>query len=248
MNLRRESGLSLIELMVAIALSVVVLLGVLQVYLSGSDHAAFNHAQQQNQANARFILSLLQRESGHAGYSAWERHVSADDDQQYDFVIDREAPFPSLTDTATGCVFNAGQVASLDAGGRGICLRYQRAQRDDAQIHQDCTGGALYGDDDSTTPQTLVSHLRLSNGELLCKTNNPRSTGEIALAGDIHDLMFAVGSTNQIRAGLVLTSTRALLPENCTYQDPLNTATNKSTDTRGLCSAFAQTLYLRNQP
>lgn len=248
MNLRRESGLSLIELMVAISLGVLVLLSVLQVYLSGSDHAAFNHAQQQNQANARFILSLLQRESGHAGYSAWEHHANGEDDQQYDFVIDREGPFPGLTDAATGCVFAARQVASLDAGGRGICLRYQRAQRSDAQVHQDCTGGALYGDDDAGKPQTLVSHLRLSGGQLLCKTNNPLSSGEVALAGGIHDLMFAVGSTNQIRVGLVLTSTRALLPENCTYQDPLNTATQKSTGTRGLCSAFAQTLYLRNQP
>jgi type IV pilus assembly protein PilW len=60
--------------------------------------------------------------------------------------------------------------------------------------------------------------------------------------------MFAVGSTNQLRAGLVLTSTRALLPENCTYQDPLNPATTKNTGARGLCSAFTQTLYLRNQP
>lgn len=248
MNPRRESGLSLIELMVAITLGVMVLLGVLQVYLAGSDHAAFNHAQQQNQANARFILDLLQRESGHAGYSAWVRHATEADGQQYDFVIDREGPFPALTDSATGCTFAELQVASLDAGGRGLCLRYQLAQGSDAQVHQDCTGAALYGDEDKGNPLTLVSHLRLADSQLLCKTNNARSTGEVALANGIHDLTFAVGSTNQVRAGLVLTSTRALLPENCTYQDPLNPATQKSTGTRGLCSAYSQTLYLRSQP
>ncbi|MBB4865271.1 type IV pilus assembly protein PilW [Pseudomonas nitritireducens] len=248
MSRQRQRGLSLIELMVAIALGVMVLLGVLQVYLSGSEHAAFNHAQQQNQANARFILTLLQRESGHAGYSAWVRHASAADDQQYDFVIDRQGPFPALTDATTGCIFAAGQVASPDAGGRGLCLRYQRAQRSDAQTQQDCTGAALYSDDDEGNPQALVSHLRLSGGQFLCRTNNPLSAGETVLAEGLHDLVFAVGSTNQIRAGLVLTSRRALLPENCSYQDPLNPATSKDTGTRGLCSAFAQTLYLRNQP
>lgn len=248
MSRHRQTGLSLIELMVAIALGVMVLLGVLQIYLSGSDHAAFNHAQQQNQANARFILDLLQRESGHAGYSAWVRHATNADDQQYDFVIDREGPFPALTDASTGCIFGAGKVASLDAGGRGLCLRYQRPQRSDAQVHQDCTGASLYSDDDTGNPQVLVSHLRLVDDELLCKTNNALSAGEVALASGIHDLMFAVGSTNQLRAGLVLTSTRALLPENCTYQDPLNLATTKSTGARGLCSAFTQTLYLRSQP
>lgn len=248
MTAHRQTGLSLIELMVAIALGVMVLLGVLQIYLSGSDHAAFNHAQQQNQANARFILDLLQRESGQAGYSAWVRHASDADEQQYDFVIDREGPFPALTDTATGCTFGAGKVASLDAGGRGLCLRHQRPQRSDAQVHQDCTGASLYSDDDAGNPAVLVSHLRLVDGELLCKTNNALSAGEVALADGIHDLMFAVGSTNQIRVGLVLGSSRALLPENCTYQDPLNPATTRSTGARGLCSAFAQTLYLRNQP
>jgi type IV pilus assembly protein PilW len=248
MRSRRQSGLSLIELMIAIALGLMVLLGVLQIYLSGSEHAAFNHAQQQNQTNARFILALLQRESAHAGYSAWVRHASAADDQQYDFVIDRQGPFPALTDATTGCTFGAAKVASLDAGGRGLCLRYQRAQRSDAQVQQDCTGGALYSNDDEGNPQTLVSHLRLVDGQLLCKTNNPLSAGETVLASGIHDLLFAVGSSNQIRAGLVLASHRALLPENCSYQDPLNPSTQKSTGTRGLCSAFAQTLYLRNQP
>ncbi|MBV7586755.1 prepilin-type N-terminal cleavage/methylation domain-containing protein [Pseudomonas sp. PDM33] len=248
MTAHRQTGLSLIELMVAIALGVMVLFGVLQIYLSGSDNAAFNHAQQQNQANARFILDLLQRESGRAGYSAWVRHATAADDQQYDFVIDREGPFPALTDSATGCTFDAGKGTSLDAGGRGLCLRYQRPQRSEAQVHQDCTGAPLYSDDDAGNPQVLVSHLRLVDGELLCKTNNALSTGEVALASGIHDLMFAVGSTNQLRAGLVLTSSRALLPENCTYQDPLNPATTQSTGARGLCNAFTQTLYLRNQP
>lgn len=248
MSARRQWGLSLIELLVALVLSTLVLLGILQIYLSGSEHAAFNQVQQQQQANAHFILELLQRESAHAGYSAWTRHTNGADDRQYDFVIDREGPFPGLTDAATGCAFREHQVASLDADGHGLCLRYQRAQRGDAQIHDDCTGAPLYGTDDAARPATLVSHLRLSAGQLLCRTNNPLSAGEVALAGDIHDLVFAEGSGNQVRVGLVLVSPRALLPENCSYRDPLDPARQRSTDSRGQCRAFAQTLYLRNQP
>lgn len=92
-----------------------------------------------------------------------------------------------------------------------------------------------------------MSHLYFSGGELRCKTNNTAATGESVLASGIHDLRFAAASINQVRVGLVLASTRPLLPENCTYQDPLGDQ-QKDTGTRGLCSAFAQTLYLRNQP
>ncbi|MDH1007971.1 prepilin-type N-terminal cleavage/methylation domain-containing protein [Pseudomonas nicosulfuronedens] len=247
MNASAQKGLSLIELMVALALGTLVLFTVLQIYLSGSDHAAFNNAQQQNQSRARFILDLLQSQAGQAGYVAWQRHATAQDAALFDFVLDREGPFPSLTDSRTGCSFADGKVSAVDADGKGLCVRYQRSQRSDAQFHQDCSGGALYSDADSSTPQVLVSHLYVSGSELHCKTNNTASAGEVVLATGIHDLRFESASVNQVRVGLVLTSTRLLLPENCTYQDPLGDQ-QKNTGTRGLCSAFAQSLYLRNQP
>lgn len=247
MNASTQKGLSLIELMVALALGTLVLFTVLQIYLSGSDHAAFNNAQQQNQSRARFLLDLLQNEAGHAGYVAWQRHAVAQDATQFDFILDRDGPFPSLTDSRTGCSFGAGKVSSVDANGKGLCLRYQRSQRVDAQFQQDCSGGALYSDTDSGTPLVLVSHLYFSNGELRCKTNNSASAGEAVLATGIHDLRFLAASVNQVRVGLVLTSTRPLLPENCTYPEPLGDQ-QKDTGTHGLCGAFAQTLYLRNQP
>lgn len=247
MTARTQQGLSLIELMVALALGALLLFSVLQIYLSGSDHAAFNHAQQQNQSRARFILDLLQNQAGHAGYVAWQRHAVAADAAQFDFVLDREGPFPALQDSRTGCSFADAKVSAVDADGKGLCLRFQRSQRVDAQFLQDCSGGALYSDSDSSTPAVLVSHLYLADGELRCRTNNTASTGESVLASGIHDLRFVAASVNQVRVGLVLTSTRSLLPENCTYQDPLGDQ-QRDTGTRGLCSAFAQTLYLRNQP
>lgn len=253
MTRRPQAGFSLIELMVAITLGLLVLFGILQIYLSNSDNAAFNFAQQQNQGNARLILGRLDQEASHAGYSAWQEsstQLETGGETLYDFRIDRDLPFPEQTEKTTGCVFAEGEVAVIDSNGKGLCLRYQRAQVSDAQYRLDCTGGTLYADDsdDTGSPETLVSHLYLSGRQLLCKTNNALSEGALPIASGIHDLRFEKSAANRIRVGLVLSSERQLLPANCDYQDPLDAASQKSTGNRGLCAAFGQTLYLRNIP
>jgi type IV pilus assembly protein PilW len=65
---RRSSGLSLIELMVAMTISLVLIAGAAQVYLGSSQAYAVNEATARLQENARYGLSVLEPDIRMAGY------------------------------------------------------------------------------------------------------------------------------------------------------------------------------------
>ena len=72
------SGFSLIELMIAMAISLILLLGVTQIYLGTS---ATNRAQEglsRVQENARFAIDSLSRDIRHAGYFGCPRTANAE--------------------------------------------------------------------------------------------------------------------------------------------------------------------------
>ncbi len=67
--LRSQKGLSLIELMVALVLGLVLMIGVLQVFLASRQTFATNEAMSRLQENGRFALDYISNSARHAGYT-----------------------------------------------------------------------------------------------------------------------------------------------------------------------------------
>lgn len=65
---KRQAGLSLIELMIGIALSLLLILGVTQIFLSSKTTYSSNQALSTVQENGRFAIELLSRDVRNAGY------------------------------------------------------------------------------------------------------------------------------------------------------------------------------------
>ena len=67
-SLRQQHGLSLVELMVAMALSLLLMLGVMQIFLSSKQTYSTNIALSRVQESGRFALDFLARDIRNAGY------------------------------------------------------------------------------------------------------------------------------------------------------------------------------------
>lgn len=65
---RQQAGLSLVELMIAVALGMLLMLGVMQVFLSSKNTYASNQELSEIQESGRFALEILTRDIRNAGY------------------------------------------------------------------------------------------------------------------------------------------------------------------------------------
>lgn len=64
----KQKGLSIVELMVALAVGMVLIAGIMQVFLSSRNTYAVNEAMARVQENGRFALEFIARNARHAGY------------------------------------------------------------------------------------------------------------------------------------------------------------------------------------
>lgn len=125
----RQRGLSIVELMVALAISSFLILGITQLYINNKKTYLFQQSQELNQENGRFTLALLSQELAKAGYR-----------RRPDIAITQDFPADSgssKTGNALGCNFAAG--ASVIGDASSICIRYQA--RDAGET--DCRGQVL---------------------------------------------------------------------------------------------------------
>ena len=67
-NLKNQRGLSLVELMIALLLGLVLILGVSQITISSKQTYTVVNSQSQTQENARVVKHFLGRGLRHAGY------------------------------------------------------------------------------------------------------------------------------------------------------------------------------------
>lgn len=191
-----QRGLSLVELMVALLLGSVLIIGVTQLFLDQKRHAQFQFGQLANQGNARFATHSIERLAARAGYRARPQAQIA------------EEAFPARG-AVHGCpAFAAGQTLALAQGNRSaaLCVRYQRGL--EAQ-EADCSGASLPF---STKPLNVVAHLALDSnaGKLTCTSfveggSGPGSAS--VLVEDMVDFSFQplADSTEQVQqVGLYL--------------------------------------------
>lgn len=115
-NKTLQDGLSMIELLVALAISGFLILGITQVYISNKSNYSFQQSQATNMDSGRFLQMILNEQIAKAGY----RRVPDDD-------FDRA--FKAKGAAGDCAAFpREGVVTKLsDASTKGFCIRYQPA-------------------------------------------------------------------------------------------------------------------------
>ncbi|WP_263140373.1 PilW family protein [Pseudomonas sp. RIT-PI-AD] len=196
-----QSGLSLVELMVALAISSFLILGVTQIYIDNKRSYTFQQNQAENQEGSRFTLLLLQQELAKAGYR--RRPDTATD-----------VAFPTVS--ASGCDFSAGAGVAYNSAS-SICIRYQPRDKQD----RDCLGNLPANLTDIANPYTtakefFIERLYLNGNDLMCTSTHVDETGAVKLASatatllsNVADLRFELGIGSNTEPRAVLSYTKA---------------------------------------
>ncbi|MHB0766677.1 PilW family protein [Stutzerimonas sp. NM35] len=193
-----QRGISMIELLVALAISSFLLLGISQIYLDNQRNYLFQRNQTANSEGSRFITLMLNNYLGKAGY----RRAP---DQAF------EDAFPEKNASSDCAKFDKGNAITTTADGIGICLRYQPLVSGEA----DCQGNNTTAFDDSKAFQppptnslvtlaiTYTPSDELNEGALTCKNVNT-STSPSALLSGIADfrLEFGLGTKDMFEKKL----------------------------------------------
>jgi type IV pilus assembly protein PilW len=119
----RQQGLSLIEVMVSLTLSVFLLAGLVEVAVTNKKTYGFQQGQATTSENGRFAMNLLDRYVGLAGYRS-------------DASVDIGPAFPASIAAGNCPAFLESQVVARNNNSTGICIRYQPPG---PPFDQDCT-------------------------------------------------------------------------------------------------------------
>ncbi len=131
LNNTRQRGLSMVELLVALAISSFLILGITQVYIDNKRNYVFQQSQANNQENTRFAELTLNAWLNRAGYR-----------RAPDQAI--EDAFPQVAATADCRAFEEGAtvtdfIAAAGSQEVGLCIRYQPA----SPTELDCQGNTV---------------------------------------------------------------------------------------------------------
>ncbi len=123
MSLKRhqQSGLTMIEVMVALVISGFLIIGLTQVYLDHKRAYIFQHSQADNLDNSRFAVSVLDEWLAKAGYRRAPNQAHSE-------VFKRSTELSDHCETFAQNSVITQIKADADTGQRGFCLRYQPAQ------------------------------------------------------------------------------------------------------------------------
>lgn len=116
----RQSGLSLIELMVAMVIGLFLILGVTQIFVSNQTSYLFQQGQLGNTENGRFSVAMLSQELMRAGYR---------------YNLARAIP---TDNTLAGCTFPSG-AAVVAISATSFCIQYETTSKADVN----CQGTPL---------------------------------------------------------------------------------------------------------
>lgn len=162
-----QKGLSIIEIMVALVLSSLLILGVTQVYLDNKRSYVFQQSQSENQEGSRYTLLLLQQELAKAGYRRRPDQLP-------------EAAFPASN--VIGCNFSSGQTVRGDAG--QVCIRYQPSGPNELNCRGNPPHNAADLDEPYTSsPEIIVARLYRQDDALLCDSIHTNPTTGAAISG-----------------------------------------------------------------
>jgi type IV pilus assembly protein PilW len=159
-----QSGLSIIELMIALALSSFLILGITQIYVDNKKNYIHQQNQANNQENSRFLVMIIDSYLNKTGYRRAPH--------QY-----QEDVFKNIPESADCEEFKKEVPITKAKGGIGVCIRYQPLVSQEL----DCTGQQTPAFDDSKAysfaNNAIVMTLRYKpdanlEGTLECKVGN----------------------------------------------------------------------------
>lgn len=132
---RGQRGISLIELMVALAIGCFLILGITQIYIDNRRTYNFQQQQAGNQENHRFLVMLMESYLNKVGFRRTPAQIPEYAFRRLDATTDCEAFKPESPITR----------AKPDNGVIGVCLRYYPLLEGEL----DCTGNATPNFEDS---------------------------------------------------------------------------------------------------
>lgn len=196
---QRQNGLSMIELLISLAISSFLILGITQVYIDNKRNQVFQLNQMGNLEGSRFAALVIDQYLGKAGY---RRNPAA--------LI--ETSFPSRPAGGDCLEFKLGHTATgLDPDvGEGFCIRYQPQVSGEL----DCQGSSSSVNYTEAFPGNFPSadqvilafkyesggNTDLQKGRLLCKNLNATAPQYSELLSGIADirLEFGVGNNDAL--------------------------------------------------
>jgi len=150
----RQQGLSLIELMVALTIGLILMLGVGQIFLSNKASYNIQNGLGQLQENARFALNIMSQDIGMAGYDPVEDGTTVDAFNAANTLENQSA------NADLGFTVAAGTASDT------VEINYTSAT--------DCNGNASGG--------TATNRYYLNNTDLMC-LGNGSATAEVIAEG-----------------------------------------------------------------
>lgn len=192
--LKRQQGLSIIELMIALAISSLLILGITQIFIDNKRNYVFQRSQVNLQENARYAELLLNEYLAKAGYRR------APDDHP-------EFAFPAAASNGDCQAFTSGSSITGTTDKKGMCIRYQPLLSGEP----DCLGVATAAFTDTipfTSPGNgalvtvaikYAEGVTLEHGSITCKNINTGTSGELLSNVADFRLEFGVGKDNTSR-------------------------------------------------
>lgn len=158
----RQTGLSMIELLIALAISSFLIIGITQIYIDNKRNYGFQQSQGEIQEANRFISLLLDTYLNKAGYS------------REPYVIDEEIFKAASPDLCSP--FKDGQrvTKTKDNVGIGLCIRYTQLQSEEL----DCAGNttATFDDtnpfDNKNRAPVVTAAFYVDEGKLYCQSGD----------------------------------------------------------------------------
>lgn len=180
-----ERGLSLIELMVALAVGLIVILIAATIYVEGLRNFGFRTSQSENLGNSRYALGTLDNEFTKAGYRR-------DPTQAMDEAFPADA-----SALPNGCKFAVGQaIYAIDAS--TLCIRYQARDNNEKDCAGSAAGIAGLGAYQAPPSPALGAGLFaekyfLKDGALVCQAGNQADESQQEVALGVRGVIFEFG-------------------------------------------------------
>lgn len=198
----RQRGLSVVELLIALAISSFLILGITQIYIDNKRSYGFQQSQGELQENQRFLAMILDGYLNRAGF------------QRSPIQMPEEA-FKQAAASGECGAFGKGDGVAPTTDGNGLCIRYYPVSTDEL----DCTGATVPTFDDSKayseTGDPVLMVLRYIpsndlNGVLQCKVG----TRTAELVTGVADLRLNLrkndGVVTEVRYAALMASTAKL--------------------------------------
>lgn len=186
---RWQRGISLIEMMVAMLIASILIIGVTQIYIDNRRAYSFQQGQLENQENSRFVQLFLKDELSKTGYR-----------RRPDIRLEDDPAFKAQS--SFDCNFQKGQVITYTGG--ALCIRYQPRDTNE----RNCAGDVI-SDPSYDKPYTagrinalIVEKISLSaDGELLCNDQ--------AVVDGVVDVMYEFGVSSRDTSRGVMSYTQS---------------------------------------